>query len=59
MTGPAGERWEVYAVLADSDTFGASPQHTDPGAETEGGVCCGGSATPTESGRPVSTASCC
>lgn len=22
VTGPAGERWEVYTVLADSDTFG-------------------------------------
>ncbi|MCG7597674.1 ArsI/CadI family heavy metal resistance metalloenzyme [Mycobacterium sp. C3-094] len=23
VSGPAGERWEVYTVLADSDTFGA------------------------------------
>ena len=23
VTGPGGERWEVYTVLADSDTFGA------------------------------------
>ncbi|RBY84699.1 ArsI/CadI family heavy metal resistance metalloenzyme [Blastococcus sp. TF02A-26] len=23
VTGPDGERWEVYTVLADSDTFGA------------------------------------
>ncbi|MBI3225241.1 MAG: VOC family protein [Mycolicibacterium cosmeticum] len=22
VTGPAGEKWEVYTVLADSDTFG-------------------------------------
>ena len=27
VTGPAGEKWEVYTVLADSDTFGSSPQH--------------------------------
>ena len=27
VTGPAGERWEVYTVLADSDTFGSSPEH--------------------------------
>src|SRR5690349_8263699 len=27
VTGPAGEKWEVYTVLSDSDTFGASPQH--------------------------------
>jgi catechol 2,3-dioxygenase-like lactoylglutathione lyase family enzyme len=26
VTGPGGEKWEVYAVLADSDTFGAGPQ---------------------------------
>ena len=26
VTGPAGEKWEVYTVLADSETFGtASP----------------------------------
>jgi catechol 2,3-dioxygenase-like lactoylglutathione lyase family enzyme len=32
VTGPAGEKWEVYTVLADSDTFGTSPQHA--------GTCC-------------------
>lgn len=32
VTGPHGERWEVYTVLADSDTFG-------PGGATES--CCG------------------
>lgn len=26
VTGPAGERWEVYTVLADSDSFGTGPQ---------------------------------
>ena len=26
VTGPAGERWEVYTVLADSETFGSAPQ---------------------------------
>ena len=25
VTGPAGERWEVYTVLADSPTFGGQP----------------------------------
>ena len=33
VTGPAGEKWEVYTVLADSDTFGSSPRHLDPDAE--------------------------
>ena len=36
VTGPAGERWEVYTVLADSETFGSSPQ-VDTGQA--GGVC--------------------
>jgi len=31
VTGPAGEKWEVYTVLADSDTFGTSPGHADDG----------------------------
>lgn len=26
LTGPGGECWEVYTVLADSPTFGTSPQ---------------------------------
>ncbi|WP_280501439.1 ArsI/CadI family heavy metal resistance metalloenzyme [Nocardia farcinica] len=40
VTGPGGERWEVYTVLADSETFGTAP---DPSpADTEAtGVCCG------------------
>jgi catechol 2,3-dioxygenase-like lactoylglutathione lyase family enzyme len=38
VTGPAGEKWEVYTVLADSETFGSSPQR--PGADGEQ-MCCG------------------
>jgi catechol 2,3-dioxygenase-like lactoylglutathione lyase family enzyme len=30
VTGPSGERWEVYTVLADSDSFGASPGQPQP-----------------------------
>ena len=41
VTGPAGERWEVYTVLADSDTFGGVP--------TEGSTCCGTPAVETAS----------
>ena len=26
VTGPAGERWEVYTVLSDSETFGTQPE---------------------------------
>ncbi|GAC1406000.1 MAG: ArsI/CadI family heavy metal resistance metalloenzyme [Mycobacterium sp.] len=42
VTGPAGEKWEIYTVLADSATFGSSPQHLDP--NKDGGTCCGGQA---------------
>jgi catechol 2,3-dioxygenase-like lactoylglutathione lyase family enzyme len=53
VTGPGGERWEVYTVLADSETFGSSPKHLD--LESEGGACCGGQ--PGEQATPE--ASCC
>jgi lactoylglutathione lyase len=43
VTGPGGEKWEVYTVLADSDTFGTSPEHAE-GGNSEGGACCGGTA---------------
>ena len=36
VEAPGGERWEVYTVLADSETFGASPKAGD---RTD--VCCG------------------
>jgi catechol 2,3-dioxygenase-like lactoylglutathione lyase family enzyme len=29
VTGPGGERWEVYTVLADSDTFGPTSAQPD------------------------------
>lgn len=35
VTAPGGERWEVYTVLADSDTFGAASRESDDVA------CCG------------------
>ncbi|MFD1810746.1 ArsI/CadI family heavy metal resistance metalloenzyme [Rhodococcus gannanensis] len=42
VTGPAGEKWEVYTVLADSETFGSSTRLlADSEAVTEGGACCG------------------
>ncbi len=56
VTGPAGEKWEVYTVLADSETFGSSPQHLDP--ETEGATCCGGSPDDGEKDK-ASAVSCC
>jgi lactoylglutathione lyase len=44
VTGPAGEKWEVYTVLADSDTFGTSPEPRDGVDAAEGGACRGGTA---------------
>jgi catechol 2,3-dioxygenase-like lactoylglutathione lyase family enzyme len=32
VTGPAGEKWEVYTVLADSDTFGKAAESTTANA---------------------------
>ena len=58
MTGPAGEKWEVYTVLADSDTFGTSPQHSE-GGTAEGGVCCSGSTPAGDETQPASAAACC
>lgn len=55
VTAPGGEKWEIYTVLADSDTFGASPQHLDE--TNEGGVCCGGQAA--SKGESPTAASCC
>ena len=40
VTGPTGEKWEIYTVLANSDTFGASPQQL--GGDEGARVCCGG-----------------
>ena len=59
VSGPAGEKWEVYTVLNDSDNFGTSPQHLENSGEGEGGVCCGGTAGPADAGQPATTASCC
>ena len=51
-TAPDGERWEVYTVLADSDSFGQSPKQGDTDA------CCGTTAeSPESADRPV--AACC
>lgn len=44
VTGPAGEKWEVYTVLADAETFGVS----SAALENDGGVhatCCTDTAT--------------
>ncbi|OSC36592.1 ArsI/CadI family heavy metal resistance metalloenzyme [Mycobacterium decipiens] len=50
VAGPGGERWEVYTVLADSDTFGTGPQLADDG-DAEANACC--------AGQSGTAASCC
>lgn len=54
VTGPAGEKWEVYTVLADSETFGAGPKTR---TADDGQVCCGGSSADDE--KASVTAACC
>ncbi|OBB66202.1 ArsI/CadI family heavy metal resistance metalloenzyme [Mycolicibacterium monacense] len=50
VTGPAGEKWEVYTVLSDSETFGSnSPALVNDG---EAVICCSNNA-----GTASSTAS--
>jgi catechol 2,3-dioxygenase-like lactoylglutathione lyase family enzyme len=40
VTGPDGERWEVYSVLADAETFGSGPQDGE-NTDDNGCTCCG------------------
>lgn len=37
VTGPSGERWEVYTVLADSETFGPNPAVAEKDSDN---ACC-------------------
>ncbi len=49
------EKWEVYIVLADSETFGTSPQHLY--LDAHGGRCC--EPTVTDSQQDAAGTSCC
>ena len=42
VTGPAGERWEIYTVLADSEAFGTAPESAaaDEDANAQSSACC-------------------
>jgi catechol 2,3-dioxygenase-like lactoylglutathione lyase family enzyme len=40
VTGPGGERWEVYTVLADSETFGTGPKALAGAGQPEATGCC-------------------
>ena len=56
VTGPAGEKWEVYTVLADSDTFGTSPQHESAEADER---CCGNAQAEADGDKVRAGAPCC
>ncbi|MFC9966999.1 ArsI/CadI family heavy metal resistance metalloenzyme [Nocardia ignorata] len=66
VSAPDAERWEVYTVLADSETFGSAPQLAEveqgdaccgTAAEAEAeGACCG---TEAKQKAVASGASCC
>lgn len=46
VTGPAGEKWEIYKVLADSDTFwGEDATVIGDAAAVEEAYCAGNSCT--------------
>ncbi|HZA11892.1 ArsI/CadI family heavy metal resistance metalloenzyme [Mycobacterium sp.] len=38
VTGPSGQKWEVYTVLADSETFGTGTEA--PASDPTGGCSC-------------------
>jgi catechol 2,3-dioxygenase-like lactoylglutathione lyase family enzyme len=59
VTGPVGEKWEVYTVLADSETFGTSPEQL--AADSAGGSSCndGDNANETSADKAATTTSCC
>ncbi|HME47408.1 MAG TPA: ArsI/CadI family heavy metal resistance metalloenzyme [Mycobacterium sp.] len=57
VTGPAGERWEVYTVLADSETFGTSPELL--AAEPTSGCSCTASDSPEKPSRDKSATTAC
>jgi lactoylglutathione lyase len=59
VTGPDAEKWEIYTVLTDSETFGTSPELL--AADASGGCACnaGGDAAEASEEKASTTASCC
>src|SRR5271165_3497916 len=57
VTGPAGEKWEVYTVLADSTTFGTAPELL--AAEPTSGCSCTASDNPEKPSRDKSATTAC
>ncbi|MEV0945214.1 ArsI/CadI family heavy metal resistance metalloenzyme [Rhodococcus sp. NPDC049939] len=54
VTGPSNEQWEVYTVLADSDTFRKAP-----GSEPDSQAACCGSSEESTANESRSPAACC
>src|SRR5689334_19735192 len=58
VTGPGGEKWEIYTVLADSESFGTSPELL--GEALSGGCSCNACDSNADaSGDTPAAASCC
>ncbi|HWH28652.1 MAG TPA: ArsI/CadI family heavy metal resistance metalloenzyme [Mycobacteriales bacterium] len=53
VAAPDGEAWEIYTVLADSETFGAGPSAGDDA------VCCAATAPTSDAAPDGVAASCC
>ena len=56
VSGPAGERWEVYTVLGDSETFGTTVEQLV--ADPAGGCSCAGNDDSGDA-APHATTACC
>lgn len=59
VTGPGGEKWEVYTVLADTDTFGTTPELLAADAAGDCSCAACNSADERAAERATSTSSCC
>jgi len=58
VTGPAGESWEVYTVLSDSEIFGTSPDLL-AGQEASGCSCSRDNASEASSDVAAANTACC
>ncbi|MFF0495189.1 ArsI/CadI family heavy metal resistance metalloenzyme [Nocardia aobensis] len=58
VTGPHGEKWEVYTVLADTENFGTAPEFGTGDAEAVQACCGTGEATSAEPAASESAACC-
>jgi len=57
VTGPDGERWEVYTVLADIESFGTSPEQ--PAADQTCSCATGDALAEASANESATATSCC